>query len=136
MENKIDLKKAIVLGLIVCLVVSAVFLFINYKEYRKYTEVFNLKLNEMVGSIKESYPDASVSEIIEILNKSIKADNELKEYGIDLSKDSMIAENDIHFKRFLRIEGMIFGVLFLSLSAIFLGYNYKKDKKLKEGIMH
>ena len=132
MENKIDLKKAIILGLIVCLVVSAVFLFINYKEYRKYTEVFNLKLNQMVGNIKESYPDASVSEIIEILNKSIKADNELREYGIDLSKDSMIAENDIHFKRFLRIEGMIFGVLFLSLSAIFLGYNYKKDKKLKE----
>ena len=54
MENKIDLKKAIVLGLIVCLVISAVFLFINYKEYRKYTETFNLKLNKMVGRTKTS----------------------------------------------------------------------------------
>lgn len=132
MENKIDLKKAIVLGLIVCLVISAVFLFINYKEYRKYTETFNLKLNKMVGSIKEVYPDVKIAEIAELLNYTDREENELREYGIDLSKDSVIAENDIHFKRFLRIEGMIFGILFISLSAIFLGYNYKKDKKLKE----
>lgn len=132
MENKIDLKRAIICGAISLIVLSLVFIFFNYMEYRKYTDVFNLKINKIIANIKESYPDASVSEIIEILNKGIKADNELKEYGIDLSMDSVIAENDVHFARFLVIEGIVFFGVFLYLSAIFLTYNYKKDKKLRE----
>lgn len=130
MENKIDLKKAVICGVISLIVLSLVFVFLNYREYRKYTDVFNMKINMVISNIKENYPEAKISDIIGILNG--ETDSRLREYGIDLTKDSAIAENDMHFAIFLMIEGIVFFGLFLSLSAIFLVYNHKKDKKLRE----
>ncbi len=56
----------------------------------------------ILTKVNESYPNIEKNELIEILNNE-KGDSEdlLKEYGINLNKDSLILENDKYFSGFL-----------------------------------
>ena len=120
-------------NIIVFFILSIIFLLINYIEYKKYTNVFNIKLNIIVSNIKEKYPETEINKIIELLNSPNSEDNNIFQvYGIDLNKDAVILENKNHFQKYLIIEISIFCVLFITLSIIFLIYNKTKDKKLKK----
>lgn len=133
MKNKIMLKKTIIAGLIVFVVIGVIFGTFSYIEYRKYTMVFNKKVDNIIGMIKENYPESNINEIVEILNnESLEKTNILSKYGIDIIKDSVVFENDIYFRKYLILDITIFFMLFILLSFIFLNYNRKKDKKLKE----
>ena len=133
MENKVRLKKAVILAIIVFIVLSIVYVVLSYSQYKKYTEVFNKKIDLIISNIEESYPDTNIEQIVDILNseKEVKSDI-LIGYGIDIDKDSVILENEVHFKRFLILDLTVFIILFMILMLIFLIYNYLKDKSLKE----
>lgn len=133
MENKIQLKRAIIISIIVFLILCITFINLNYMQYKRYTLVFNYKIGLIVESVKADYPNADINSIIDVLNKTgLKSTDILKKYGIDLDNDSVILENNEYFKLFLSLSIFVFCLLFLSLSIIFLKYNHSKDKKLKE----
>lgn len=133
MENKVRLKKAIIIAIIVFIILSLIYIVLSHIQYKKYTEVFNRKIDLIVSNIQKNYPNTNIDEIVNILNSNEKGkENRLKSYGIDLDKDSVILENNVHFKRFLILDLIVFLMLFIILSLIFLIYNYLKDKNLKE----
>ena len=106
---------------------------LNYTQYKKYTEVFNRKIDLIISNIEENYPDADIDKVVEILNgMSVEKTDILKIYGIDLEKDAVILENDKYFKGFVILNSAMFFMLFVFLGVIFLIYNNSKDKKLKE----
>lgn len=133
MKNKTELKKAMLISIIVFSVLSIVFFMLKHLEYKKYIEVFNTKIDIIIGEIKQKYPEVKTNEIIEILAQEEKETKSLlRDYGIDLKRDTAILENDKHFAKYLILELAVVFTLFTSLSIIFLLYNKKKDKTLKE----
>lgn len=133
MENKIKLKRAMILAVIVFIVLNSIYIVLSYSKYKKYTEVFNRKIDLIITNIEKEYPNTNINEIVGILNSNEKGKEDiLKSYGIDLAKDSIILENDMHFKGFLVLDLLVFFMLFIFLSLIFLKYNHSKDKTLRE----
>lgn len=133
MKNKIEFKKAIISSFIVIIIFSIIFLGLNFYQYKIYKINFNEKINMIFTKVNESYPNIEKNELIEILNNE-KGDSEdlLKEYGINLNKDSLILENDKYFSRFLVLNISVVLILSLILIFIFIKYNNSKDKKLSE----
>ena len=83
MSNKTKLKKYLIVSLIAALCIMILFSVLNIIEYSVYTKNFNQKLNEIVTSVIEKYPDVSESELIEILNSEKTGDPSiLDKYGI------------------------------------------------------
>lgn len=116
MKNKVELKKAIILSVLIALIAVGIFWYVNYIEYKAYTVRCNEKIDIIVGKINEEYPDISKDDIIKILNdEESLPSNVLKEYGIDLNKDSYILENDNSFKTHLILELIVFTSLVLRL---------------------
>lgn len=133
MKNKIELKKSIIISIFVILIWSSIFALFNLYQYSVYTNNFNNKIDQIVTKIATEYPDIQKSDVIEILNGDEKANgNILKEYGIDLKKESIVMENDKYSNMFIILNVGILILLWISLLIVFLKYNNSKDKKLKE----
>lgn len=133
MKNKINLKKVIIYSIIVIFLFNIVFAIINFVQYKVYTRNFNNKLNILISILNEKYPNIEKNNIIEILNSNnVKSDFLLKSYGIDLSKDSVILENDNYFRLFSVINAIIIFIAMLTIFIIFLYYNHKKDMTIQE----
>ena len=133
MKNKVNLKKAIILSIIIFFIFGLVFVLLNYIGYSKYTKNSNRKMAQIIINIEKNYPEANRNEIIEKLNSKTDENTKIfKNYGIDIKKDALVFENDEEFKIFLILNIVTLFLLFLSLTLVFLLYNYTKDKKLKE----
>ena len=68
MKNKVRLKKYLLLSAFISICILSLFLIIRVYEYKTYTNNFNNKLDMIIGTIKEKYPDISDTEIIKIIN--------------------------------------------------------------------
>lgn len=180
MNNKIRLKKYIVLMAALAVALLAGSIFLNVFEYRRYTENYNKKLVLLIAVVQEKYPEVTEEEIIKLLNgdaeteagttkpadgdaeteagttKSADGDAEteaetakpadggdntqsiekaiklLEKYGIDISKDSVIVENEReHFKYLLINEAVIMAAL-LMIILIFLKFDRDNSKDIAE----
>ena len=133
MKNKIELKKMCITSCIVIIIFLITFSILIYKQYKTYTYNFNQKIAGIIDNVLEKYPDIEKREIVEILNSSDKTNNEiLKEYGIELDKDSVILENNTDFQKFIIIDISTLIVFILILSIIFFKYNHSESKKINE----
>lgn len=133
MKNKIELKKMCITSCIVIIIFLITFSILIYKQYKTYTYNFNQKIAGIIDNVLEKYPDIEKREIVEILNSSDKTNNEiLREYGIELDKDSVILENNTDFKKFIIIDINTLIVFILMLSIIFFKYNHSESKKINE----
>ena len=95
MKNKIELKKYLFKVLIFSLCLLSLFLIINIYEYQIYTDNFNNKINNIVDTLQNKYPDLTEKEIVEILNSEGNNESKiLKKYGISLSNKSIVVENE------------------------------------------
>ncbi len=133
MKNKVELKRAILISL--CIIVISTFIFgiIQYHQYKTYTNNFNEKVLSIIARVSEKYPNVSKNEIMEILNNKEAVDTSLlREYGINIEEDSIILENEKHFKNCLILNLIFLVLITIVISFIFLKYNHSKDKKLKE----
>lgn len=132
MKNKIELKKAIIISLVVIIIIVVGVAISNFYQYRNYTKNFNHAIDKMIAQVVKEYPKVDKLQIIEILNSQTESKNLLREYGIDLEKNSIVLENEELFLKYLiRNVGVII-ILSAVLMAIFLKYNSSKDKKLLE----
>ena len=133
MKNKIELKKMCITSCIVIIIFLITFSILIYKQYKTYTYNFNQKIAGIIDNVLEKYPDIEKREIVEILNSSDKTNNEiLREYGIELDKDSVILENNTDFQKFIIIDISTLIVFILILSIIFFKYNHSESKKINE----
>ena len=131
MKNKVRLKKYLLLSAFISICILSLFLIIRVYEYKTYTNNFNNKLDMIISKLKDTYPDVSDTDIIEIINSKERNSNSIIEkYGIELSKDSVLLENKEKFNRFLCVDAicLIFGIAILV--SIFFIYDKRKDKEL------
>ena len=133
MKNKIELKKMCITSCIVIIIFLITFSILIYKQYKTYTYNYNQKIAGIIDNVLEKYPDIEKREIVEILNSSDKTNNEiLREYGIELDKDSVILENNTDFQKFIIIDVSTLIVFILILSIIVFKYNHSESKKINE----
>lgn len=133
MKNKIELKKMCITSCIVIIIFLITFSILIYKQYKTYIYNFNQKIAGIIDDVLEKYPDIEKREIVEILNSSDKTNNEiLREYGIELDKDSVILENNTDFQKFIIIDISTLILFILILSIIFFKYNHSESKKINE----
>lgn len=133
MKNKIQLKKAIIFSLLIIVFFNIVFGIYSFYQYRVYNTNLNKNIASIVTKIGEKYPNVDRNEIVDILNDSDKKDSDvLKEYGIDLYKDSAILENDKYFNIFLIFNLLLITVSSTAVLLIFLRYSRAQNKKIYE----
>lgn len=133
MKNKIELKKYIISTLIVFICLFILFLFLNIYEYKTYTKNFNNKISAIINVIKKDYPKITDKEIIEIINNDkLKTNDFFNKYGIDVNNESILIKNDRDYHKFLAINLSFLTITVVILLIIYIRYNYKKEKDIKD----
>ena len=133
MKNKIELKKYIISTLIVFICLFILFLFLNIYEYKTYTKNFNNKISAIINVIKKDYPKITDKEIIETINNdTLKTNNFFNKYGIDVNNKSILIKNDRDYHKFLAINLSFLTITVVILLIIYIRYNYKKEKDIKD----
>lgn len=132
MENKVFLKKYIIIFLGLFTSLLAIFIIINIYEYNRYKINYNKKINNIVEYISLEYPNINKNEIINILNSKNEDNDILKQYGIDIYKESVILENEEYYHIFLIVNIIFFSISLSLVLIIFLLYNKKKDKQIND----
>ena len=131
MSNKIELKKSIIISLVITIIFSIFMAIINIYEYKEYTKNFNKNIASIIDVIQSKYPEISTDEIIGILNsEKIPQNNSLKKYGIDLEKNTVILENNKINNKFIKIEIILLITTSVSLLIVFMLYERKQDKEI------
>lgn len=133
MKNKIELKKYIISTLIVFICLFILFLFLNIYEYKTYTKNFNNKISAIINVIKKDYPKITDKEIIEIINNdTLKTNDFFNKYGIDVNNKSILIKNDRDYHKFSAINLSFLTITVVILLIIYIRYNYKKEKDIKD----
>lgn len=133
MKNKIELKKYIISTLIVFICLFILFLFLNIYEYKTYTKNFNNKISAIINVIKKDYPKITDKEIIKIINNdTLKTNDFFNKYGIDVNNKSILIKNDRDYRKFLAINLSFLTITVVILLIIYIRYNYKKEKDIKD----
>ena len=133
MKNKIELKKYIISTLIVFICLFILFLFLNIYEYKTYTKNFNNKISAIINVIKKDYPKITDKEIIKIINNDkIETNDFFNKYGIDVNNKSILIKNDRDYHKFLAINLSFLTITVAILLIIYIRYNYKKEKDIKD----
>ena len=133
MKNKIELKKYIISTLIVFICLFILFLFLNIYEYKTYTKNFNNKISAIINVIKKDYPKITDKEIIKIINNdTLKTNDFFNKYGIDVNNKSILIKNVRDYHKFLAINLSFLTITVVILLIIYIRYNYKKEKDIKD----
>ena len=133
MKNKIELKKYIISTLIVFICLFVLFLFLNIYEYKTYTKNFNNKISAIINVIKKDYPKITDKEIIKIINNdTLKTNDFFNKYGIDVNNKSILIKNVRDYHKFLAINLSFLTITVVILLIIYIRYNYKKEKDIKD----
>lgn len=133
MKNKIELKKYIISTLIVFICLFILFLFLNIYEYKTYTKNFNNKISAIINVIKKDYPKITDKEIIKIINNdTLKTNDFFNKYGIDVNNKSILIKNDRDYHKFSAINLSFLTITVVILLIIYIRYNYKKEKDIKD----
>lgn len=133
MKNKVELKKTILIIVVAMILFIALFSIILHRQYKIYTQHFNDKISIIFNQVIEQYPKIEKSDLMAILNGKEGNHYELfRDYGIDLKEESAILSNDEKWREFILFDMLLLFIFAIVLLFIFLRYNHRKDKKIKE----
>ena len=133
MKNKEVLKKYIIFTIVVFAIFMIILAIVNHIQYSSYNRNSNLAINQIINNIKKSYPEADINEIIQILNNdNLEQTDFLKEYGINIDKDTAILSNQQDSKLLIIINCSILLTLLIVIICIFVKYNKGQNKKISE----
>ena len=133
MRNKLNLKKYLILCIIILIVFIVIFSIINWIRYNKYTKNVNIIISNIVENIQTQYPNVNMNDIIKILNsEEITNNGLLSQYGIDIEKDSVIYKNNEDYAFFMAINIGVGIILIIVVAIIFMSYQKSQNKKIKE----
>ena len=129
MKNKENLKKHILVIIIVFAIFAIILITINAVQFKKINQNYNVVINQIINNIRQNYPEADINEIIRILNNNnIDETDILKEYGINISKDIAIMQNQNLYGNFIILSVVVFS-LFLTTIIVLLVQNNKKQER-------
>lgn len=133
MKNK-KLEYSILLLTIIILVVN---IFFTIKTLNKYREKVNISIQDIIGKVKETYPEVKEEEIISILNsdnsKTQTGSNMLAKYGIN--EDAIQGMNKIE-KEIIIINCISLFLASTIFLTIFLLNKRKKNKEIENMIKY
>ena len=130
MNNRVRLKRLLIVIGMVSILFICLFSFINVRLYNEYCYNYNVKLNRLVSNVHEEY-DVDTNDIIKMLND----DNDkeyLNKYGIDLSNKSILNSNNKLFSNGIVINILLVICFVLILVIILLRYDNKKTKDIND----
>ncbi len=130
MENKLFLKKYLIATIIVLVVMLSLFYIISVYNYKLVTINYNKKIDNLLGTIKENYPDITENELMDIINNPTKSSSFVQKYGINIQNEAIITENNQIFQKDIIINTSLLIITFLILLLIFWYYNLKKDQEI------
>lgn len=125
-------RKTIILGIIVIMLSTGIFWFINNIQYRKYLKIVNAKIDNIISQVIEKYPDITEEEVLEILKNNEKLESSvLEKYGYtpDISYIKTLGEQIETNKKQNIALVIIFGTVSL---GIYLIYVITQEKKIAE----
>ena len=132
MKNKLYLKKYLLQSLFIIIIFLALLLIVNNIEYNQYKKTFNYKINAILETVQEEYPNIKKEELIKILDSKEISDNILLEYGYDIEKDSFIQQNNNISFTFNIVKGMILVIAFVVITYIFVKSHIESDKEIEK----
>lgn len=122
---------------IIMIVISSMILKNKEQEYQK---IVNESIAEIVGKIKEEYPNVKEEEIIKILNKSNEGKSEgqkvLQKYGINIKENPAIEAMENQEQEIMIINVVSIGVSVILLLIIVNIYYHSRNKKIQEIIKY
>lgn len=133
MKNKENLKKYLLLSMLAFLVFLVILIAINIVQFNKFNQNTNNIINHMLNNIKKNYPEADINEIIQLLNsENTNTEDLLKEYGININKDSAIMQNQNEYIKFMTLTVGAVILLLAAIICIFIQYNKSQNRKIAE----
>ena len=133
MKNKEVLKKYIIFTIAIFAIFIIMMAIVNHIQYSSYNQNSNLAINQIINNIKKSYPEANINEIIQILSSdNLEQTDSLKEYGINIDKDTAILSNQQNSKIFIAANVSLLVTLLLIIICIFIHYNKNQNKNISE----
>lgn len=122
---------------IIMIVISSMILKNKEQEYQK---IVNESIAEIVGKIKEEYPNVKEEEIIKILNKSNEGKSEgqkvLQKYVIDIKENPAIEAMENQEQEIMIINVVSIGVSVILLLIIVNIYYHSRNQKIQEIIKY
>lgn len=122
---------------IIMIVISSMILKNKEQEYQK---IVNESIAEIVGKIKEEYPNVKEEEIIKILNESNEGKSEgqkvLQKYGINIKENSAIEAMENQEQEIMIINVVSIGVSIILLLIIVNIYYHSRNQKIQEIIKY
>lgn len=122
---------------IIMIVISSMILKNKEQEYQK---IVNESIAEILGKIKEEYPNVKEEEIIKILNESNEGKSEgqkvLQKYGINIKENPAIEAMENQEQEIMIINVVSIGVSVILLLIIVNIYYHSRNKKIQEIIKY
>lgn len=122
---------------IIMIVISSMILKNKEQEYQK---IVNESIAEIVGKIKEEYPNVKEEEIIKILNESNEGKSEgqkvLQKYGINIKENPAIEAMENQEQEIMIINVVSIGVSVILLLIIVNIYYHSRNQKIQEIIKY
>ena len=122
---------------IIMIVISSMILKNKEQEYQK---IVNESISEIVGKIKEEYPNVKEEEIIKILNESNEGKSEgqkvLQKYGINIKENPAIEAMENQEQEIMIINVVSIGVSVILLLIIVNIYYHSRNQKIQEIIKY
>lgn len=135
--NNKNLKHLILPMFILTIVMCIAFTIQTFNQYKQVSIIVNQKMDNIIGTITEKYPEIDTKEIVKILNSSNIEESktgqaELLKYGIDIKEVNSIIQVESQMK-FNLIANILLIILFSFLWLIIvLIYLKRRDKKIKQ----
>lgn len=135
--NNKNLKHLILPMLILTIVMCIVFTIQTFNQYKHISIIVNQKIANIIGTIKEKYPEIDTKEIVKILNSSNIEESktgqaELLKYGINIKEVNSIIQVENQMKSNLIINILLIVLFSFLWLIIILSYLKKRDKKIKQ----
>lgn len=132
MDKKKYLKKVIIPGIIIIMVAIICFCTIINIQNKKYKELVNYTISELVGKIVENYPETDEEEIIRTLQDSNSPKNNiLKKYGYN-EQSTYIKNLESAMKNNMKLNILFICVFGAGTVAIVLVFYKKQNKKIND----
>ncbi len=126
MNNKLYLKRTIVISIIVFFFFIIIILLINQNNYNKIRKNNNEKIASIIYIVKEKYPEITDEEIARLLNFNDKT-YDLSKYGILIDEESVAHNNDKIEQKIIILNITILFLFFVVISYIHI--NHLKNNK-------
>lgn len=120
--------KILILSSILLIIFIIINSYINVKQYKEYSLLANIKINNLIYILKEK--GTTDDEIFNILNSDIE--DVVHKYGIDVNNDSILIDYNSIKNHYLKTNIILLIIYTLIILIIYLYYHNKDRKKINE----